>query len=315
MTRSTGIFSCILMLASIASMSAWTAEPPVSVSAVLSTNTLHVGDRVTLTVTAAHQENQRIALESIQREPFITVWDVQAETKDVKPDGKTTTHTVTFSSFVIGQHRVSTNDLVVLGSEGSEERLPLPELLINVVSVLSNPPPELTDIKPAVSIPGHAWLRLLWILLLIVIIALLSAWLIRVWLRKPKVPTAIKVVPPYEIALSALQALLSRGYIENKVAQPFYVELSAIVRIYLEDRFDLHAPEQTTEEFIRTSSNSAVLTPDHRLLTQAFLEQSDLVKFARFEPSADDMQSAWNAAAKLVRETIPAPVKPGGNPT
>lgn len=309
------IFSIIWLLVSMATISIRAAEPPVSVQAMLSTNTLHVGDRVTLTVTAAHSGNQRIALEPIQREPFITVWDVQSVTKDVKPDEKSTTHTVTFSSFMVGQHRVSTNNLIVLGNEGTEERIPLPELLINVVSVLSNPPPELAEIKPAVAAPGHAWIRLLWIFILIILIAILSAWLLRRWLKKPKAPPAVKVVPSHEIALTALQALLSRGYIEKKEIQPFYIELSAIVRIYLEDRFDLHAPEQTTEEFIRTSSNSAVLNPDHRMLTQAFLEQSDLVKFARFEPSSDDMRSAWDAAARLVRETIPAPANPkGGTP-
>jgi len=304
-----GIIRLVVFMAAV---SAWAADPPVSFQTSLSTNIMHVGDRVTLTVSTAHNVNQRIALEPIQREPFIAVWDVQSKTKDISADEKSTTHTVTFSSFVIGQHRVSTNHLIVMGSDGSEEFIPLPELLINVVSVLSNPPPELSDIKPAVSIPGQAWFRLLWILLLVILIALLSAWLIRMWLKKPKASAAVKVIPPHEIALTALQALLSRGYIENKDAQPFYIELSAIVRMYLEDRFDLHASEQTTEEFIRTSSNSAVLSPDHRILTQAFLEQSDLVKFARFEPSSEDMRSAWDAAARLVRETIPSPVKPAG---
>ena len=76
----------------------------------------------------------------------------------------------------------------------------------------------------------------------------------------------------------------------------------------------LHAPEQTTEEFIRTSSQSNALSAEHRALTQQFLEQSDLVKFARFEPGAGDMTAAWDAAARLVRETVPAPATPGGAP-
>lgn len=315
MSRTALTYALIPALILLAAAGAWSAEPQVSVQAELSTNTVSVGDRVMLIVSATHGSDQRVVLEPIQREPFIAVWDMKAETRDEKSGGKTTIHTVTFSSFVIGQHLVTASNLLLLGSNGAEDRLPLPELLINVVSVLSNPPPALADIKPAVSIPGTAWKRVLWIMLLIVALALLCGWLFRWWLNKPKTVPEAKVIAPHEIALTALQALLARGFIESGKSQEFYVELSAIVRIYLEDRFDLHAPEQTTEEFIRASSHSSVLNPDHRMLTQAFLEQSDLVKFARFEPSPEDMRTAWDAAARLVRETIPAPVKqPGGAP-
>lgn len=308
------IIILIFALSALVSQTGWSAIDPSSVQTTLSTNTVFVGDRVILTVTAAHDADQRVVLEPIQYEPFITVWDAQTKTVETKTDKMSTTHTVTFSSFVIGQHQVSTNRIIFLGPDGAEQAVPFPDLLINVVSILSNPPPALADIRPAAPLPGHPWLRVFWIFLLIIVVAIIAAWLIRRWLNKPKAPPSARIIPPYEVALSALQSLLSRGYIENKDAQPFYVELSAIVRIYLEDRFNLQAPEQTTEEFIRSSSQSAVLSPDHRMLTQAFLEQSDLVKFARFEPSPEDMQAAWDAAARLVRETIPAPspVKTGG---
>lgn len=281
---------------------------PVHIDASLSTNTALVGDRVTLTVTASHAADQRIAIEPIQHEPYIMVWDVQSATKDLAAGEKSTTHTITLSSFVVGQHRVATNHVIVLNGDGSEQRVPLPELLLNVVSVLSNPPPALAEIKPAVKLPNHSWLRIAGMVLLIIATAVFAALLLRAWMKRPKAVAAVRALPPHEIALSALQALLSRGYIEGRESQPFYVELSAIVRVYLEDRFDLRAPEQTTEEFIRSSGQSAALSLAHRTLTQAFLEQSDLVKFARFEPSSDDMRAAWEAAAKLVRETIPAPV-------
>lgn len=143
-------------------------------------------------------------------------------------------------------------------------------------------------------------------LAVILCVSLLGALLIRWWLTRPKAAPTLRTVPAHELALKALAALKSRGYMEEGKAELFYVELSAIVRLYLEQRFELHAPEQTTEEFIRSSSQSTALSQEHRQLTRDFLEQSDLVKFARFAPGQHDMQFALSAAERLVKETIPS---------
>jgi hypothetical protein len=284
----------------------------VSVDATLNTNPVAVGDRITLTAKMIHPAGEQIILPSIEQEPFIMVWDSQTTSKPVdKENVETTTRTI-FSSFVIGEHRVSTNEIKHVLKDGSVNTIPFPDLLINVVSILSNPPPELADIKPSISLPGVPWIRPLVVLAAIVAAGILLALIIRLLLRRKAAQPVARIIPPHELALNALNALLQRGHIERGEIEPFYVELSAIIRVYLEQRFDLHAPEQTTEEFIRTSSRSVSLSPEHRMLTQSFLEQSDLVKFARYQPGADDMKAAWSAAEKLVRETIPSQVETTG---
>ena len=276
-------------------------------TATLNTNRLLVGDRLVLTITTTHLAEERSLIPSIANEPFIVVWDEQSRREVLDDQRQRTITDITFSSFVIGEHRVATNPVIAVRADGTEEAIAFPELLISVTSVLSNPPPELADIKPPVNLPGHRLRAILTMIAVISLIAAALAWLIRWWLRRPKVAAAQRIIPPHEIAFTALNALRQRGLMEAGQAEPFYVELSAIIRLYLEQRFKLNAPEQTTEEFIRTSSQSAALTLDHQQLTQSFLEQSDLVKFARFAPGADDMQAAWTAAERLVRETIPAP--------
>lgn len=283
-----------------------------AVTASLSTNTVHVGDRVTLSIRAGHAEGERVYLDDLTREPFIVAWTSDSRTAPPESGSTTTDLTIEFSSFLVGQHRVTTNHLVLVKADGSSTSLALPELLLNVESILTNPPPALAELKAPLALPGYRWLRIAGMLALVAAAAALCALLLRRWLKRPARIAPVRSLPPHDIALAALDALLKRGFIESGDAEAFYVELSAIVRIYLEERFDLQAPEQTTEEFIRTSSHSQALSPEHRVLTQAFLEQSDLVKFARFTPSADDMRAAWDAAARLVRETIPAPTPKGG---
>ncbi|HOW97476.1 MAG TPA: hypothetical protein PK634_06770, partial [Kiritimatiellia bacterium] len=114
------------------------------------------------------------------------------------------------------------------------------------------------------------------------------------------------------IALRALQRLKERGLIEKAEIEPFYVELTGIARRYLESRFGLRAPERTTEEFIREASVSGLLSAAHQALVRDFLEQSDLVKFARFAPGIPEMNAAFASAEKLVVETRPAPATQGG---
>lgn len=110
---------------------------------------------------------------------------------------------------------------------------------------------------------------------------------------------------PHETALAALAALRGRVPAATEAMEPFYRELSAVARRYLEERFGLRAPERTTEEFIREATDSGAIAPAHRERLHAFLEQCDLVKFARHRPASRDAAAALEAAERFVRETRP----------
>ena len=85
------------------------------------------------------------------------------------------------------------------------------------------------------------------------------------------------------------------------------MELSDIVRRYIEARFGLRAPELTTEEFLAEAGRSADLTPSHRSLLSAFLERCDRVKFARYSPGDTESHEALQLARQFLRETRDAP--------
>jgi hypothetical protein len=186
----------------------------------------------------------------------------------------------------------------------------LPESSLRVESVLADTNAPLRDIKDPVSWPGpFPWwaVALAVVVLLAVLAALLAVYLVN---RPRKPPPLPKGPPPHEVALRALRELLARGWIEEGAVEPFYVAVSNIARSYIEDRFHLRAPEQTTEEFIREASRSHALSAEHQDLVGAFLTQCDLVKFARHRPGPDDMKAAYAAAERLVMETRPPEAGP-----
>jgi hypothetical protein len=108
-----------------------------------------------------------------------------------------------------------------------------------------------------------------------------------------------------EEALARLAALESAGLPAPEAADGWYVEISAIVRRYLEDRFALRAPELTTEEFLARAGDSSWLALAHRALLRSFLEQCDRVKFAAYRPPESESREVIAAARRFLEETRP----------
>lgn len=107
----------------------------------------------------------------------------------------------------------------------------------------------------------------------------------------------------YDIAQSRLQKLLARPRPAGEQLERFFVELSAIVRQYLEDRYELRAPELTTEEFLAEVGDSPDLSREHQDLLRQFLRQADLVKFAGAQPTGDEVEKSVDAVQRFLDET------------
>ena len=157
---------------------------------------------------------------------------------------------------------------------------------------------DIRDIKGLVPVPlGWWWLALL--------LALVAFAVVAIWLWKRKKPAAATIIAPpptaYEWAIRAMQQLRA----DDPPVEPFYTRLSDIIRHYLEGRFQLRAPERTTEEFLYEVAQDGTLSPGHKELLGAFLQECDLVKFARLQPEPADRQRAFAAAEKFVEETGP----------
>ena len=119
---------------------------------------------------------------------------------------------------------------------------------------------------------------------------------------------AIHQEPPHLIALHRLEALLSQKLVEQGLFKEFYNDISEILRDYIEARFGIRAPEQTTEEFLETLRHSPdVFSKSHTELLNNFLNHTDLVKYARVTPSQADINQIIDDTRAFIRDTIPSP--------
>lgn len=166
---------------------------------------------------------------------------------------------------------------------------------------------DIRAIKPLVEIPNPwAWF---WWTAAIALIAFISwrAW--RRWKnRQTEAPPGI-VIPAHERARQRLRQALQIIH----EPRPFCIAVSDAVRLYLEDRFHLHAPDRTTEEFLDELQLSPQLTFDQKQTLGEFLQRCDLVKFARYEPTEMELRQLYEAAIRLIDETEPT-FMTGANP-
>jgi LPXTG-motif cell wall-anchored protein len=161
---------------------------------------------------------------------------------------------------------------------------------------------DIRAIKQPVPIP-NIWL---WTALGLglLLLALLGWWFWRKRRNRPALVETKPVIPPHEKARAKLQEAL--GLLDQP--RPFCILVSDTIRIYLEERFELRAPERTTEEFLEELQSSPALTYDQKRALGEFLTSCDLVKFARYEPGTAELQAIYDSAVRLVRETEPPPL-------
>ena len=128
-------------------------------------------------------------------------------------------------------------------------------------------------------------------LLLIVGVALL----IRRWIKSrpaPPPPT------PRSIALRELERL--RGQVKVLDPYAFSIAVSDVLRTYIGAAYRLHAPQQTSPEFLASISRSPKFSDSDRKLLAEFLEHCDLIKFARIDASVGDSARLLESAQAFV---------------
>jgi len=101
----------------------------------------------------------------------------------------------------------------------------------------------------------------------------------------------------------------ARSLMSPENSRPYGIEVSGIVRRYIERRFDIVAPRRSTEEFLIEAATSAKLDPTYRKLLAEFLGGCDFLKFARARAEMSELEAQHQAAERFVTETRLAPVK------
>ena len=181
-------------------------------------------------------------------------------------------------------------------------------MITNATSQSLSSVTDIRDIKPPIEISdGWTWL---WQLLILLAIAA-AAFLLWRWWKNRKLN--IVLPPPVPAHIRAKQKLAEALKLITQ-PKPFVIAVSDTARTYLEERFNIHASERTTEEFLRELAGTKLLLPEQKESLGNFLASCDLVKFAKYEPGENELRGLHSSALRLVEETEPADSGTGVSP-
>ena len=189
-----------------------------------------------------------------------------------------------------------------------ERQIEIPGTALTIATVIDSNNVSLNDIGLTTDpLPEHQW-PIYAIIVALVLVALLLLWL---FCRRKgsEVPEEISPLSAQELALQRLAALLESRKHESDV-KGFFVELSNIVRWYVERLTKIRAPELTTEEFLHKIARPVRQwggpdrQPSHSTGSLEslvpFLEAADRVKFAKHIPTDDEVMLAFRRAEQFI---------------
>lgn len=166
-------------------------------------------------------------------------------------------------------------------------------------------PDAFRDIRDAVAVPtGRADLTTWFIAGGVVMIGgALLAW----WLATR--PRRSAPVEPEDIrALRQLDELEREDLPNRGQVQNFFFDLTDITRTFIERRYEIKAPEQTTQEFMVEAQRHHELDPEHGTLLSRLLKSADMVKFAGDRPAVDECNRALEFVRRFIRESGRRPI-------
>jgi hypothetical protein len=298
-------------------------DGPVHTTLTADRLTLGLAERLQLTLTVEAPTGTEVALPEAAEQ--LGTFTVQGQTPTgptaIDPQTQRWQQIYTLEAGAIGEQVIPPLSLSfrALGAAPDTEPTPLQTkpVSITVTSVLPEDADIMApqDIAPPVTLTTPKVLLWTWMAAVAIGLALIGGlfWWLRRRAQRPVPPPPPR--PAHELALEALQRLQRDNLMDQQAIEPFYVRLSSILRQYIEWRFRLRAPEQTTEEFLADALASGGLIATHRNLLSSFLHQCDLVKFARHQPDRSDMQNAFESAKVFIEHTaddevlIDAPVE------
>lgn len=289
-------------------LTAQTQEGPVSATVTLAPAAPRLGDPLALTLSVQAQPGVGFDMpefgEALGRFPILDFAPTQGEGAD---GGATARQRYTLQAPMSGRQRIPGLRIEYLderdGPSDVYRELITDEIAFEVESVLPSGAvtDELLPARGALPEQAEGWLPAWWpwaagaALGLAAVVGGALLWQQRALARTQ--------LTAYDRALRRLQRLEGRGWPEADAADAWYVELSDVVRRYVEDRYAVRAPELTTEEFLLEARRSVRFSAVRRQLLSAFLERCDRVKFARYSPDAGESSEALATARRFLDET------------
>jgi hypothetical protein len=274
-----------------------------SVQAQVDPTVAKLGDLITLKIRVAHP--QALIVDPPAFAKTVGNFEIYASTRlarQAEGDQWVDRFQAQLQNFTTGQQVLPGLEVPYRDPMGNVRKVKTPELTVTIEEVPPGPKDK-GDIRGIKGVIGPtAWSPWWWL----VGVFLLSALCILLW-RKRKLalegPPPAPPVPADETALWELQELAKSDWLSTGKIKEFYIAISNILRVYLEQGFGTPALERTTNEILRDLRKASEIPAERQAELRDLLDTCDLVKFAKFRPDAAEGMAAHASAVRFVEQT------------
>lgn len=275
-----------------------------SVKASVSTSQVFIGDRFIYEIEVTGPQGVKIELpEFVGNLGSFEVKDLQNFREELPGNQTRFVSKAVLNTFVSGDFLIAPQRIEA-SLESDSLKLQTDPVALRVLNRMAGDEDDILDIEDPLKDPRlPAWI---WIILAVFGAVLLIAlgWWLR---RKFKPELRILRLPPYEEALEALKEMRARNLLQQGNQAEYFFEMGFILRRYLERRFQVDILDATLTELRRRMSHVAGLKENYKESVIRFAEETEPVKFAKFELSPERCEF-WNAwMDRLLEETRPLP--------
>jgi hypothetical protein len=283
----------------------------VSVEAKLDTNSILVGDQTGFTLGMRLPENYVFTWPQLSDTLTANVEIVKKSTMDtlaIENGMMSLAQKFTITAFDSGYYVIPPVQFNY-GTEGSTSmaQIETEPHLLNVFTVAVDTTQTFKPIKGPADIPYTFAEILPWLLIALGVI-LIAGLVIYLLVRREKnaplfAPRPKAKLPPHKVALDDLDKLNNQKVWQQGHVKIYHSRITEIIRVYIEDSFDVRAVEMTTPEILESIKRTKISKKDIGLLSE-MLELADLVKFAKFKPQPSENEKAMDWAYDFVKSTM-----------
>lgn len=278
---------------------------PVDLKVKTDRDKITIGDRVRYEVTVEYDNG-------VEVEPYAAGKNLgEFEVKDYKIEpprkiksGRLVSKAVyIIAAFTTGEFTIPGLKIKYKDLDKQEKEILSDEIKIEVESVKPSPDDK-DDIRPLKEPAEIKGKPPVWVFIVFILLIAGAAVSILLKKKKKEAKPALPPRPAEEIAREGLRALAEMRLIEKGLVKEYYIRLSDIIRAYVENRYRIFAMDRTTWELFQEMKANRIERL-HVDRINDFLEECDMVKFAKYTPSQKEIEEVYKKAEEIIDITTP----------
>jgi hypothetical protein len=298
--------AALALLGLLAPLAVAAQQPDIQARIEVDRTDFTLGDRVRVTVTVQHPADVLVDIKPPEKSTALRVIDTPPPVDTPNADGTTLTRfEFVLGLFALGQQQVPPLNLTWLQEDGTSGAGQVTVPPLNVRSTVAADDTVPRPLKPQLSVEGApaAWPLAAAIGAGIVAAIALAAGAVwwRMHRRRPAAAVPVPVIAP--LAEDQARRLLEEMARANPLASgdydTYYGTISAVIRGYLQQRFEFSATALTRGELVRRMSSLGVERWQARLVG-GLLDRCDSAVYARRRPDPASADHDLTAAFEII---------------